>query len=446
MNRPYLVFNNNFKNKNIKKVYENSIKNKPSVGIDGININVFEKKVEEEIKIIHDKIFNQTYNFSFYKEKLISKGRHKYPRVISIPTIRDKIVLKILFNTLNKIYENELSNDLVHTTIDNIINNVRGTEYDSFIKIDVENFYPSLNHDILLKFISKKSRKKEFLSILKKAFTQETLSKPSPKIEKYTNKLGVPQGLSISSILASIYLIDFDKEHSNNGHYKYYRYVDDVLILCKKEDIKTIFNEIDNDMKELKLKIHDIGVSDEKTDAGSLRDGFYFLGYNFQENTITVRDSSINNLHNSIINIFTQYKHSKIKNEELLYWKLNLKITGCKFEDKKYGWLYFFSQINDKILLFKLDHFVKSLFSKFGFTYDKNRTKKFIRTYYEILKNRTNTNYIPNFSELTIEQKEDILRNTFQLTYVMTNSQIEDKFNKIIYKTVKEMEKDIQRY
>ena len=82
MKSPYLIFNNNFKIKNINKVYVDSIQNKPSVGIDGINVKVFEKRIEEEIKIIYDKVTNQTYNFSFYKEKLISKGRYKYPRVI----------------------------------------------------------------------------------------------------------------------------------------------------------------------------------------------------------------------------------------------------------------------------------------------------------------------------------------------------------------------------
>lgn len=445
MKFPFKIFNKNFKIKNIKKVFDNSIKSKPSTGIDGININSFEKKLDIELETINRKILNKTYNFSFYKEKLISKGKNKYPRVISLPTLRDKIVLKAIFNTLTEIYSDDLSNELVHSKVDKIKITIQSNRFDSFIKMDIESFYPSIDHKILLKIISKKTKKSEFIDLLTKAITQATVSKSNDSIDKYSNDIGVPQGLSISSVLSSIYFIDFDKKHSIQPNYEYHRYVDDILILCKKDDIETIFETIKNDMTNLKLKVHELGISPQKTDSGSIKNGFYFLGYSYSNTLISIRESSINNLHNSIIDIFTQYKHSKDKNIKFLYWKLNLKISGCKFEGKKYGWLYFFSQINDERLLFKLDVFVKNMFKKFNIEYDKNKVKKFIRTYFEILKNRTHTTYIPNFTELTKSEKKDILENIFNLHGIESN-QIEYKFNKIIYKSIKEMEKDIQMY
>jgi retron-type reverse transcriptase len=444
MNYPFKIFNRNIKIKNIKKVFEDSIQHKPSIGMDGINIKSFEIIKDIEFNIINKKIVNKTYNFSFYKEKLISKGRMKYPRVLSIPTIRDKIVLKIIYNTLLEIYQNELSNELIHTKIDKITKTILSKKYDSYIKIDIENFYPSINHDILMKAINKKTKKSEFITLLKKAITQETVNK-NHSLEKYTNNIGVPQGLSISNILASIYLIEFDKKYSTENEFEYYRYVDDILILCNKNSIYKIFESLKNDMKKLKLTIHELGINEEKTSYGDLKKGFYFLGYSYKEKFISVRKSSINNLYNSIINIFTQYKHSKEKNINFLYWKLNLKITGCKFEGKKYGWLYFFSQINDTKLLFKIDIFIQEMFKKFKIEYDRKKVKKFIRTHFEILKNRTNTKYIPNFSELTVEEKKEILANIFNLKDIKV-SQVEYRFNKLIYKSIKEMEKDIQMY
>lgn len=445
MNYPFKIFNKNIKIKNIKKVFEDSIQNKPSIGIDGVNIKSFRVKIDNEFEIINRKIIDKTYNFSFYKEKLISKGRMKYPRVLSIPTIRDKIVLKIIYNTLFEIFQNELSNELIHTKIDKITKTILSKKYDSYIKIDIQNFYPSINHDILMKAIYKKTKKIEFINLLKKAITQETVNKSHSSISKYTNNKGVPQGLSISNILASTYLIEFDKKYYAENEFEYYRYVDDILILCKRKDVDTIFQTLKNDMINLELTIHEIGISEEKTSHGDFINGFYFLGYSYKNNFISVRKSSINNLYNSIINIFTQYKHSREKNINFLYWKLNLKITGCKFEGKKYGWLYFFSQINDIKLLFKIDIFIKEMFKKFKIDYDRKEVKKFIRTYFEILKNRTNTKYIPNFSELTKDQKKEILINIFNLKDVKS-SQIEYRFNKLIYKSIKEMEKDIQMY
>lgn len=445
MKYPFKIFNKNFNIKNIKRVFEDSIKNKPSIGIDGINIKSYEKKLDTEFELINRKVLDKTYNFSFFKEKLISKGKDKLPRVISIPTIRDKIVLKIIFKTLYEIFEDELSNELIHSKIDKIKVGIQSGKFDSYIKTDIENFYPSINHKLLMKAINKKTKKCEFTNLLIKSITQATVSRNNNHIEKYSNDKGVPQGLSVSNILASIYFIDFDKKHSLQTNYEYYRYVDDILILCNKKDIASVFKSLENDMNSLDLKIHDIGKSKDKTEQGSLSDIFYFLGYSYSNNLISVRKSSINNLHTSIINIFTQYKHSKEKNINFLYWKLNLKITGCKFEGKKYGWLYFFSQINDTTLLFKLDTFIATMFKKFNIEYEKKEVKKFIRTHFEILKNRTNTTYIPNFSELTKEQRKDILINVFNLSDVKSN-QIEYRFNKLIYKSIKEMEKDIQMY
>lgn len=443
--KPYAIFNKNFKTKNIKKVFEEDIRNKPSVGIDGITITTFEKKLDFEMDTINRKILNQTYNFSFYKEKLISKGREKLPRVISIPTIRDKIVLKSIFNTLSEIFSAELSNEIIHTTIDNIIQDIKSKKYDSYIKLDMKDFYPSINHDILLKKVKSKTRKKEFISILEKAIKQETVQKSSPNKDKYTNKTGVPQGLSISSILASIYLIKLDEMNQDTGSYKYYRYVDDILILCNKNDVSRIYSSIDKKAKKLYLTIHPLGENSNKSASGDIGDRFYFLGYLYDKNLVSVRDASKNNLYNSIINIFSQYKHSRTKNKKLLYWKLNLKITGCKFEDKKYGWLYFFSQINDEQLLFRLDRFVLSMFNKFDIEYDKSKVKRFVRTYYEIIKNREKTNYIPNFSTLSLMEKRTILEDIFDKKGLQ-DFEVEYTFSKIIYKNIKEMERDIQRY
>ncbi len=442
---PFKIFNKNFNIKNIKKTFEDSIKNRPSIGIDGINIQSFEKKLDDEFNLINRKVMGNTYNFSFYKEKLISKGRDKNPRVISIPTIRDKIVLKSIFNTLNTIYKDDLSNELIHTKIEKIKDSMNSKKYDSYIKIDIQNFYPTIDHKILINIIKKRNRKIQFLSLLNNAIKQSTVRKSNKNIERYTSKVGVPQGLSISNILASIYFINFDKKHYAKENYDYYRYVDDILILCNKDNIDTIFSSIKKDMLNLELTIHELGVDSHKTAKGSLLNEFYFLGYRYDNNLVSVRSSSINNLHNSIINIFTQYKHSKDNNLNLLYWKLNLKITGCKFEGKKYGWMYFFSQINDEKLLFKLDYFINSMFKKFKIKYEKNNVKKFVRSYYEILKNRTDTAYIPDYSKYTKKEKEYLLVKIFNFQDLKSN-QIDFLFNKLIYKSIKEMEKDIQMY
>ena len=77
-------FNTIFEKENLTNVYLKYIHFTPSTGVDGINAN--EKyNYESEIALIIRKVHTRTYKFSKYKEKLISKGADKYPRVISIP-------------------------------------------------------------------------------------------------------------------------------------------------------------------------------------------------------------------------------------------------------------------------------------------------------------------------------------------------------------------------
>lgn len=310
-------------------------------------------------------------------------------------------------------------------------------------------YFPSshnINHDKLIKIIEHKIHIKSFLVLLSKAIKQTTIVKPSLSISKYSEEKGVPQGLSISNILADIFMQDIDKKYKSKPTIKYYRYVDDILILCTKGQEKVLFQNIKRDFEKKDLTIHELEKNKNKTDCGPISQGFNFLGYLYEDDKLTVRTSSVEKLENSIIKIFVQYKYSEKKNIQWLEWVLNLKITGCRIEEKKYGWLFFFSQIDDIKLLFRLDKFVESMYIKFGI--DKEcKVKKFVRTYHEILNNRKDTKYIPNFDLFNFEDKRILLRDIFSLQISGWNEvKIEIAFKRKIYKSIKELEKDIQWY
>jgi len=77
--------------------------------------------------------------------------------------------------------------------------------------------------------------------------------------------IGIPQGLPISAVLANLYLIDFDRNIINELSHKlgvhYRRYSDDILILCKPEQMK----DIDDYVNELIKRFH-VRISTEKTE------------------------------------------------------------------------------------------------------------------------------------------------------------------------------------
>jgi len=434
-------FNSLFSVKSLREIYFTKIQQSSTVGIDRISRRSFENNnFKESINVINRKVLNGTYRFAYYKEKLISKGRDSYPRVVSIPTIRDKIALKALSEFLNSIYSSLVNDEIVQTIIDKVKKAIQSKGFDYYIKIDIKNFYPSIDHDILLKTLNKKLHKKEIIALISRAIKQKTVSNPQDM--RTEQGKGVPQGLSISNILANIYMINFDQKHGNQPNYQYFRYVDDILILCIQNDVDEILNEIKADIKDLKLELNI-----EKTQPGIITDEFPYLGYLNTSRGFSVRKKSINMLKDSLIKTFTQFKYSGNRiNEKILEWRLNLRITGCKFENQKYGWLFFFSQIDDLELLFHLDWFVERMLTRFKINPQKVRIKKFVRTYHEIINNLSHTKYIPDFSELENDEKRKILKEIFLFKNIdkLKDDELELKFNRTIYKSIKDLEKDIQ--
>ncbi len=217
-----------------------------AIGTDNISHSTFNRNLSNEISIIHRKLSNETFQFTRYKLNLLSKGRQKFPREIYIPTIRDRVVLKTIHLYLQDLYFNELDYKMPQVIIKEITESIES--YNSYIKIDIKNFYPSIDHEKLLTLLKEKIDCEYSLKLIRKALQPQ-------KNEKIG---GVPQGLSISNILASIYLYQIDKAFQNKGNIRYFRFVDDILILCNESEIETLKTKINKEFSNLLLEIHPI--------------------------------------------------------------------------------------------------------------------------------------------------------------------------------------------
>src|SRR5690606_30095301 len=89
-----------------------------------------------------------------------------------------------------------------------------------------------------------------------------------PKVDKVTRELnfkGIPQGSPMSSVLSNIYLIDFDEWVYKLGvemGFKYFRYCDDLLIVCKTKDTDKIISDLKNELS----RRYDLPIQDKKTE------------------------------------------------------------------------------------------------------------------------------------------------------------------------------------
>lgn len=349
-------------NNAIDSILSNSqrIKYSKSFGVDGINGEMFIKNLENERLNIKSKI-DKGYRFSNYREKLLIK-KHNSTRRISIPTQRDKIVLRALLNILRSRFKIHGNN--IKTKIVDIKKNIGNFNY--FIKVDIKDFYPSINHKILLNIIRTQMDSQVF-NMIKLAISQPTVDIKTPRKNRNTqiNTKGVPQGLSISGFLSDIYLKNIDEKYINNPNIKYYRFVDDILILCNKDNIDSIKEEIKNCFEKVELNIHSFSDNQNKSSSGCIKDGFQYLGYRFTDTLVSVRQASVNKFYNKINKHFIIYANNgnTASTDDFIHG-LNALITGIDYEGKKYGWINFFSEINDMKLLFSIDNYIKKMLNK----------------------------------------------------------------------------------
>lgn len=430
----------------LNELYINNIKYTHSIGIDRIGNKKFETNLWNNISLIIKKVLNNTYQFSPYRITIIPKGVNKLPRKICIPTVRDRLTLVALKEFISKKYmdngKTTLENKSVQVIVAEMKEFINSNEYKYYVKMDVKGFYDNIDHDILIDKLQDRIKDEKIINLIDKAVKTEQVVEDG---NRFKLDVGIPQGLSISNILANIYLNGFDLENNSKSDYKYFRYVDDIFLLCKSEEqAKTILKKL---TRRLKMQYF-LEINEEKTKFGLIKNGVTYLGYRFEDGTIRVREDSIKKFEKSIEKIFVQYVNTvnEKKNLEFLIWSLNLKITGGTKDNKRYGWLFFFSQIEDKKILFHLDSLIGKYVKRFKMENElKGKLKKFIRTYNEINKNFAKTNYIPKFDSFSLEEKKDFLKTVCKIDIEnKSDERIDRIFNNTVFSNLKNLERDLQ--
>lgn len=444
--KPHQLYSNLFTAKNLRQVFEERIKHSSAVGRDGTSTEAFAERIDEEINIALRKIENQTYQFTGYKEKLISKGADRPPRLISIPTVRDRLVLRVLCDLLTSTFSEHLTRP-PHEHIKAIKQHMSAlSEEATFLRVDIKNYYPSINQSILRSKIRRKIRKAQIDELVMSSLRTPTGKKNSPGGR--TGK-GVPQGLSISNILSALYLSDVDEIYVGQRSIHYSRYVDDILIICAPNDVKEIHSQLRNNISTIgEVECHELGsASGSKTRIEATSKGIDYLGFHICKNKISVRVSSYKRMLSNIMKLFTQLKYGM--SEARFCARLNLKITGCIWRGKRFGWMHFFSQSENTSQLKRLDAYVKRLASNRLSDSRIASLCSFTKTYYEVRFNASNTQYIPNFSTYSRVKKVEFIRTIAKPSEVpddpatWDDSHVDQMFEGLASREVAYLERDL---
>ena len=122
-----------------------------------------------------------------------------------------------------------------------------------FLITDIRNFYPSIPRSMLFSRLEEKLSSSD----LTKEIKQIVLDLAKASLPSDVSETGIAIGPTISHLLANVYMEDFDRQMLERCPGKYFRYVDDIVIVDKVDKLPDHQKFISHLMEQHGLKIHD---------------------------------------------------------------------------------------------------------------------------------------------------------------------------------------------
>ena len=398
--------------------FNKHLKSKKGGGRDGLSPMTFWSKYSDDLPLFVQRCKEGTYRFSPYKEKLVLKGRGKPPRVLSVPSIRDRLVLGVLNDYLQEMFPEAVNHQVPNSYMSDV-SSFLAEHFNKPVccfKTDFHHFYDELNRKRLMSILEKRLDKNMLLLVEQAIATPTVASKEQiPTLQKETDNKGVPQGLAISNILAGIYMLDFDEYFSSDYSpvLFYRRYVDDILILDPY-----LSPHFEDDFKsEMDIFQLDLRLSNDKTSSVEIgKSDIDYIGYLIKDyHKISVRQKNIQSYLNRIARLVTLYKAQKencslrppfiSENDKFeTYYKdsINELIAGFKSNNHLYGWLPYFQSLTDIALLYTLDSVIHRKFLNDDRISDEFRKEIFhVPDVYWDLKHHSGSSYLEDYDNIT---------------------------------------------
>lgn len=428
-------------------------------GVDRLNGFQFAMNAKVQLATASAKCLIGRYRFSPFLEVLKTKGRDKNPRLIGIPTVRDRVVLHQLNKFLAALYPARVPKNVASTYVRQISTDLKGkSPTETWIcSTDIKTFYDAIQRARLLKVLAKRVKSESALRLIGHALATPTVPKNTTRARHsdYQTDVGVPQGLAISNILASIYMQEVDEVMPTMG-VTYYRYVDDVLMYGDRDAVHKAFESLRARLKRRGLSLHPLGSG--KSHFQQLSKPFGYLGYTFDWPMISVRDATTERFLQSIAAKFSDYTHNKTRRldrfkyltrerlKEIFVLELNERITGAISQSKRYGWIAYFNQISDLKLLHRLDKAIEGMFKRLP-DFDckaPSELKKLRRAYFE-MKFNPQGGYVRNYDKITTKAEMLALlteRGRVGPEEALTDEEIRDRYEKYLQHILANMHKD----
>ena len=335
----------------MNEAYLRVFRNKGASGIDGITVDELKQYLKENKNELLQRIRTRKYQPQAALRVEIPKENGKM-RKLGIPTVVDRVVQQSIHQVLSPIFEKEFSEysygfrpnrscEMAITKSLEFLND----GYNWIVDIDLERFFDTVNHDKLMRIISKTIDDGDVISLIRKYLVSGVMVKG--KYEE--TPIGTPQGGNLSPLLSNIMLNELDKELESRG-LQFVRYADDALIFVKSE--KAANRVMESVVKFIEKKLGLI-VNAEKSKIARPKD-LKFLGFGYyydsKDGKYQVRPHPIS----------VQKFKRKLRQLTKRNWSIPLDYRILKLKQVIFGWVNYFRTANMKTIMREVDMKLRS--------------------------------------------------------------------------------------
>lgn len=273
---------------------------KAATGVDGVTWEEYGRDLEDNLQDLHARVHRGAYRARPSRRVFIPKpdGRQ---RALGVAALEDKVLQRAVVQVLNAVYETDFlgfsygfrPGRSQHDALDALVVGIKRRRVSWVLDVDIRDYFTSLDHSWLLKFLEHRIADKRVLRLIQKWLKAGVIEDGAWS----ETERGTPQGASVSTLLANVYLhYVFDVwahrwrcQHAH-GDVVIVRFADDLVVGFEhrgdaerfQRDLRARLAEFAMELNAEKTRLIEFGrfaVTNRKARGLGKPETFTFLGF-----------------------------------------------------------------------------------------------------------------------------------------------------------------------